>query len=140
MTFEPQNDIENAKIIIDHFGYWPTFHDSEIISIKLERMLDKSSASIQIRLFAFELTNEIENGVHKLTKHCFINFEFMEVSTTELEGFNHQNAVFALEFGKEDSNSFCNIVNSYGVDGYIEARLIRVNNLEPIDKDNVFNI
>ena len=137
MDFVEQKEIENANIIIDHFGYWPTFHDSEVISIKLERTLDKEHSSVQLRLYSFEMTSELINGYYKLIKHCFIDFEFLELNKVELDGFNHQNAVLALEFGREEKNKFCNIINAYGVDGYVEANQIRIKNLEPILEKNV---
>ena len=27
VDFEESKEIRNSKIVIDHFGYWPTFHD-----------------------------------------------------------------------------------------------------------------
>ena len=132
METEEQKDIENAQVVIDHFGYWPSFEDSEVIFIKLERTLDKSSASILLRLYSFEMTDEVLNDDYEITKHCFIDFEFSEVTNTEFDGFNHQNSVVALEFGKQDDNQFCHIVSAHGVDGYLEAKQIRVVRLEPI--------
>lgn len=128
--------IENAEIVIDHFGYWPSFEDSEVISIKMERALDKSSASIQLRMYSFEMTEEVIDDNYQITKHCFIDFEFSEVINTEFDGFNHQNSVVALEFGKQEDNQFCHIVSAHGVDGYLEARRIRVVRLEPVDDNN----
>ena len=132
MEPEEHHDIVNAQLVIDHFGYWPTFEDSEIISIKLERTLDKTSASILLRLYSFEMTDEVLSDDYEATKHCFIDFEFSEVTNTEFDGFNHQNSVVALEFGKQDDNQFCHIVSAHGVDGYLEAKKIRIVKLEPI--------
>jgi len=136
MESEEQKDIENAQVIIDHFGYWPSFEDSEVISIKLERTLDKSSASVHLRLYSFEMSDEVLNDDYLISKHCFIDFEFAEVANTEFDGFNHQNSVVALEFGKQDENSFCHIVSAHGVDGYLEAKQIRVISLEKIIGNN----
>ena len=60
MDFEESKEIRNSKIVIEHFGYWPTFHDSEIISIKFERTWDKESSSIHVRVYAFEMTDKLK--------------------------------------------------------------------------------
>ncbi len=137
MDFEEQKEIENANLVIDHFGYWPTFHDSEVISIKLERTLNKEHSSVQLKLYSFEMTSEVVNGFYKSIKHCYIDFEFLHLNKIELDGFNHQNAVLSLEFGKEGNIKFCNIVSAYGVDGYLETEQIRIKNLEPILDESV---
>jgi hypothetical protein len=30
-------DVANAGIVFDRFQHWPTFHDSEVISIQMDR-------------------------------------------------------------------------------------------------------
>jgi hypothetical protein len=137
VDFEEQKEIENADLVIDHFGYWPTFHDSEIISITFERTLDKGTSLAMVRVYSFEATNKVVGRYYQLIKQCFVDIEITDLIKTEVDGFNHQNAVLALEFGREDQNVFCNMVSAYGVDGYIEGRKIKIKRLEPISEDNV---
>ncbi len=137
VDFDEQREIENARLVIDHFGYWPTFHDSEIISITFERTLDKGTSSAMLRVYSFEMTDKVVNRYFKLIKHCFVDIEITDLMKTEIDGFNHQNAVLALEFGKEGDNVFCNMVSAYGVDGIIEGKKIKIKRLEPIAEDNL---
>jgi len=137
VDFEEQKEIENARLVTDHFGYWPTFHDSEIISITFERTLDKESSSAMLRVYSFEMTDKVIGRHYQLIKHCFVDIEIKDLIKIEIEGFNHQNALLALEFGREANNVFCNMVSAYGVDGYIEGKEIKIKRLEPVTKDNV---
>jgi hypothetical protein len=137
VDFEEHKEIDNAKLVIDHFGYWPTFHDSEIISIIIQRTLDKATSSATLRVYSFEMTDQMVGGHDQLVKHCFFDVEITDLIKTEIDGFNHQNAVLALEFGRDGENVFCNIVSTYGVDGYIGGKKIRIKRLEPITDDNV---
>jgi hypothetical protein len=137
VDFKEQKEIENSNLIIDHFGYWPTFHDSEIISITFERTLDKGTSSALLRVYSFEMTDKVVNRFYKLIKHCFVDIEISDLVKTEMDGFNHQNAVLALEFGREGDNVFCNMVSAYGVEGYIEGKKIKIKRLEPINGDSV---
>ena len=137
MDLEEQKEIENAGLIIDHFGYWPTFHDSEVISISFQRTLDKGTSLAMLRVYSFEMTDKVIGRHYQLIKHCFVDIEITDLIKTEIDGFNHQNAVLALEFGRKADNVFCNMVSAYGVDGYIEGKNIRIKRLEPISEDNV---
>jgi hypothetical protein len=42
-----------------------------------------------------------------------------------------------LKFDKEGDIKFCNIVSAYGVDGYLEAKQIKIKNLEPFLGESV---
>ena len=137
VDLEEQKEIENAGLIIHHFGYWPTFHDSEVISISFQGTLDKGTSLAMLRVYSFEMTDKVIGRHYQLIKHCFVDIEITDLIKTEIDGFNHQNAVLALEFGRKADNVFCNMVSAYGVDGYIEGKNIRIKRLEPISEDNV---
>jgi len=59
--------IKNASIVEDIYGYWPTFHDAEIISINFQRSstIDSKSASVEIVLNYWE-TKAINEGTSNL--------------------------------------------------------------------------
>ncbi len=83
MEFDFTTEIDGSKLIFDWFGYWPSFHDAEIISINLQRVSsdDLQSSSLFALVHAFEMTSEvIETGHYKLIKHCVIEFEFVSVT------------------------------------------------------------
>src|SRR5712692_168139 len=81
------------------FGYWPGFHDAEIISLHLNR---KGSSSL--RVHTWEMTKEVdEKGHYALAKHIVVEFNFEAVSGLSLSGFNQQNVIFGL--GVEKNNS-----------------------------------
>lgn len=134
MDFSPEKEITNATLVTDHFGYWPTFHDAEIMFVTLSRSLDISSSSILVKVYAFETTSKVtEDGYYETIKHCIIDFEFTELAKNEIDGFNHQNAVLNIEFGREDEFLDCNIVNSVGISAYIQSKKINVSKLEVIE-------
>jgi hypothetical protein len=62
VDFKEENEIENARLVTDHFGYWPSFHDSEILSLRFHRDLDKSVDSMEMRVYAFEMTDKVVLG------------------------------------------------------------------------------
>jgi|SRR5436190_479130 hypothetical protein len=124
-----EDDIEHAEVIVNHFGYWPSFHDAEIISVRFFRDMEKSLASLEMRIYVFEVTGKLMEGFLEQTKHCFIDLEFIGLKANEIGGFNHQNIVDRLRFGRRNDLLFCELSSAYGAGGYIEATTIRVQKL-----------
>ncbi len=97
---EAYEKIIDHETVIDHFGYWPTFHDSEVLSICFQRdhIMDAPGPSLVVKLYAFEMTSEVtEDNFYKIIKHCVITIEFDGVEMNEFNGFNHQNALWGVE-------------------------------------------
>jgi len=95
--------LENHEAVLRAFGYWPSFHDGEIITLVMDRsriLFDRvHNARIEIVIHGWEMTNEVtDQGFFKLQKHHLIHFEFEDVRDVSLTGFNHQNAVLSLSF------------------------------------------
>ena len=64
--------IQGSAELHDWFGYWPNFHDAEIISLHLNR-----SGHSSMRAHTWEMTKEIDqNGYYVLTKHLVVEFVF----------------------------------------------------------------
>jgi len=116
-------------VVIGHFGYWPSFHDAEIISMTFVRDKEKGYASADMKILAFEKTDRLKDGSFELTKHCLIDIEFIDLLKNEIEGFNHQNALAELKFGKRGGLLFCELNSARSIGGYIESKNIRINKL-----------
>lgn len=90
------------------FGRWPSFHDSEVLSIRLERE-DKdpwSSPTLYstVHVFAGRRNENSRTGV-EFYNHTLVTFRFNLVVNLELSGFNHQNAIFDLIIEMPDNAS-----------------------------------
>jgi len=110
-------DIHGASELYDWFGYWPSFHDAEIISLHLNR-----GGNSSLRVHTWEMTKEVdEKGYYVLARHVVVEFILEAVSDLSLNGFNHQNVVFGLEVEKIDSGFRLRLDDCYGLTGSIEA-------------------
>lgn len=113
--------------VIDWFGHVPRFHDSEIVSIELNRWPKPSI----IRVHAFQTNSDTdERGHYRLDKHALVTFALGEVREQQFEFWNHQNAMMAIEVSEEGEWFRLELEGSYGVHGYIVAKTINVS-LEP---------
>lgn len=112
--------VAGAQQLHDWFGYWPTFHDAEVICLHLNR----NSPSI-LKLHTWEMTSEVDRtGHYVLTKDVVVDFA-IDVSTAddalELYGFSHQNVIFGFTINKDDSAYKLDIDPCYGLGGSIKA-------------------
>ena len=123
MEFPPElADIEGAKDLFDWFGYWPSFHDGEVIEMQLCR-----SSCSSIKIHTWETTNEVDaQGYNVMTKHVVVEFLFKGISTLSLSGFNNQNVLSGLALEKADGGFRLILDECYGLAGTIEANEISI--------------
>jgi hypothetical protein len=86
----PEFEVEGSYLLSEQFGEWPSFHDSEVLSIDFNRSKKRGNPTIVVKVRAFEMTSKVnENGYYKLINHCDIEFNFESVEDVTLNGFNH---------------------------------------------------
>jgi hypothetical protein len=137
VEFKEEDQIENASLVINHFGYWPSFHDSEVISIFYKRNFEESNPSIEFQVYAFEMTNKVIGRYFELIKHCIIDFELIGLNNNSMDGFNHQNALSGIDFDREGEWLVCELHAAYGVDAKFTSKQIKVKRLMPVAKDSI---
>jgi hypothetical protein len=126
--------------IMNAFGYWPNFHDSEILSIELIRVPDPDMPTVdavclKLKLHAFEWTR----GTEGYFNHHLVEFQFGDVSDVQLAGFNHQNAIYSLGFQPlpQDLGLKIKIDGAHGVSGTFLANGCEILSLVPCDAKGI---
>ena len=90
--------INNSEKVESIYGYWPDFHDAEVISIKFTRdsSVESKVATLSIELNYWE-TKTINEGTadldYVLDKNNIITIEFAGLSYSSVVGFNIQNVI-----------------------------------------------
>lgn len=97
--------IEAASKVIEAFGYFPDFHDAEIIKLEINRNRTPeesySTVSLTFTLHGWEMTSEITASGHfQLRKHHLITFRFDHIDEVKIQNFNHQNVISELSICK----------------------------------------
>jgi hypothetical protein len=128
MVNKMNNFIENSNLVCDFFGYFPSFHDSEILDVRM----DRNGAVINMTIKAIEMSSEIENGKYLINKECKIEFKFISVLGMELKDFNNQNVLDEIVFKKESKGIETIIKSSYGLEGYIISSGVSIISLASI--------
>jgi hypothetical protein len=104
--------IDGSKKLVDIFGYWPSFHDAEIIELTFWRGDVEPDAAryvfpvLKVILHVWELSNEVNQlnpQGHLVTlHHTLATLRFHDVNDFRMEGFNHQNAILGLSIIREE--------------------------------------
>ncbi len=92
--------ISGAEKLVAVFGYWPSFHDAEVIWLKLDRRpIDNGfGPTLEIQIHAFEITKEVnDQGYYVLRHHVLVRLRFLDVVELRVDDFNRQNVLFGLE-------------------------------------------
>lgn len=124
-----ENFIENGNLIEDFFGYFPKFHDCEIISMNFETSKSRYYPTI---ILSISITEQ--------RKHCKIIFEFINVVENDLSGFSNQNSIYEMKFSKQEKNVKCVIDPNCGLSAEIICKKIRVVSLNISNIEHCFKI
>jgi hypothetical protein len=119
-------DVPGAAELFAWFGYWPSFHDGEVLSLHLDR-----AGPSRLRVHTWERTNELDSHrYYVLRKHVIVAFILEGISELELDGFSRQNVLAELTLTQEPDGYQLKMWPCYGMSGEIRATSIRIE-LEP---------
>ena len=114
--------IAGAQELYDWFGYWPDFHDAEVLKLHLDR-----SGASSLVVHTWETTGRVNaQGFYDQARHVVVEFVLDAVSGLNLEDFNHQNVIADLGVTKTETGFRLELGSSYGLSGTIEAQKIAV--------------
>jgi immunity protein 50 of polymorphic toxin system len=122
VNFQIPEDVGGAAELNAWFGYWPTFHDAEVLSLILER-----NGPSRLRVHTWHRTNQVDDhGYYVLTKHIVVCFVLDKVTDCDLGAFNHQNVVNSLSV-EHDAESYRLILEPcFGLNGSIKAESLHI--------------
>lgn len=114
--------LSGARELEHWFGEWPSFHDAEVIEVRLS----VEEASL-IRLRTWKMSKEIDSRGHYVrTQQVVVSFELHGVFGLELFEFGHQNVLNGLFVDKVDGGHRIELEQLHGVGGWILAREVVV--------------
>jgi hypothetical protein len=88
--------VGNSRALTDIFGAWPSFHDAEVLRLRLDRD-GAAGVELEANIYVFEMTGEVTaDGFYKLQNQTLATMIFGGLDQLRMEGFNHQNVLFGL--------------------------------------------
>jgi len=132
----------NSEALTTIFGRWPSFHDSEVVALRLNRTGEDAMPSVEIDIHLWETGGDVDAAGRYVTgHHTLAQLRFEDVDEVALEGFNAQNVLFDLEIEGPalDSQRWSVSLNaSYGVSASFScasAIVLRAQPFEPTQRD-----
>ena len=106
------NRIINFELVVQHFGYWPSFHDATLERMSFE--IHSSQSRVTFLITTAEFTNELnEQGKYKEFRPCTIELQFDSVRDTSLV-FDHVPVLFNVAFEEAGEAIDCSFASSAG--------------------------
>ena len=98
---DPTEVVKGHEKLTEIFGRWPSFHDSEVIGIRLDRRGrdEWEGPVVFVSVHVFEGYREDERSAEiKWRNHTVMTFRFSRVVDILMTDFNQQNAIMDLTF------------------------------------------
>lgn len=124
--------IDGAQELHAWFGYWPDFHDAEVVRF----YLDLGTPSTLV-IHTWEMTNQVNtSGFYELIKHVMVEFALMDVTSLNLQYPWEHSILLDLGISKTEVGFRMDLASAYGLCGTIEAKKIslRITPGEPTSK------
>jgi hypothetical protein len=139
---EEQQDLNNSERLTSIFGCWPSFHDAEVIWLRLDRGSD--GPTIESLIHTFEITNEVNTeGFLVLKNHVLVHLRFSGVRESKIDGFNCQNVLFGISISDvrhrqmEHLNFEVEFDSTFGVNVAFQCQDVEVVDVKPCDGNGV---
>jgi Immunity protein 50 len=133
-----QSEIEalvpGAREVVELYGYWPSFHDAEVVCLELNRL-----GRSRIQVHTFEMTDEVDGrGYYVIEKHALVSFLLESVSTLQLDGFNDQNVISGLGLKKTAIGFELLLGGCYGIEGRIACAQLSIEMKPGIPEQSIY--
>jgi Immunity protein 50 len=117
------NEISGHEHLTGWFGYWPNFHDAQLLGIDVNT--DSTSC---VRVYTWEATKDDIDAqeYYILHKHLVVSFFLHGLKDVQLDGFDRENILMRLTVERTPEGLELYLDTIYGVGGIITAESIRV--------------
>lgn len=111
------SSVAGAQELYDWFGYWPDFHDAEVLKFQIE-----AGAPCVLVLHTWEMTKEInEAGFYKQVKNVVVEFALRGVIGIEVQDPWERSILLSLGIKKSEAGFLVELCAAYGLSGTIET-------------------
>lgn len=125
--------VVNPEAVLSAFGFWPSFHDSEVHRVVLNRGTADEPPSVSLVVHAFATDSTVdEKGYFRVVTSVLVTLQCLDVSESELHDLGPQNVLSCLVFEAADSERVrITLGPCYGLSGSVVCRQVRVESVVP---------
>lgn len=137
---QPVVRVLNSEALESRFGEWPSFHDAEILSLRLDSgQRSDGIARLELDVHLFAVDGVLPNGRVNFVLHTVATLQFEGVEDVELGGFGPQNVLFDLVLrdieggGPSLARAQVELPSSNGLGGSFRCRNVIVRAADPYE-------
>ena len=113
--------IPGAKELFDWFGYWPNFHDANLLTISRE------PDAVNCSLHAFRMTREVdERGYYVLDRHAVVWLHMTGLREARIDELIAPNVLLSLNLTRDDQGFRAEFFDVYGVETAVACENIAI--------------
>jgi hypothetical protein len=128
---KPEHLVQQSTLLVERLGYWPSFHDAEVRSLRLS--VENTTLEIDVYVYATDGSTTAA-GYFRQLNPCVVTLGFTEVEDVELFDWNHQNALNALAIERAEEDTIAVFLSGvFGLSGKFTCAAARVVSVEPTD-------
>lgn len=132
-------NIQGSEQLTSVFGYWPSFHDAEVVKLELVRVTPFGEGpDLLADVHTFEITKDVGPDGYLILRHpVLVSFRFRGVDQVEIEGWNNQNALMGLHIQDIGSRQLdvpkfeVRFDSSWGVAAEFSCRSVEIESVRP---------
>jgi Immunity protein 50 len=95
------SQIVNSEALEARFGSWPSFHDAEVLAVRLDSgQRSDGRVRLELDVHVFSVDGQLPDGRFNFVLHTVVTLEFAGVEDVDLQGFWHQNVLDDLVIRK----------------------------------------
>jgi len=112
--------LDGARELHDWFGYWPGFHDAEVLEFHLN-----AGAPSSMVVHTWEMTKQVNTqGYCGLIKHVVVEFLLEGIVSVDIVDFRDHSILLDLSEDKIENGFRMSFSAAYGLSGTIEAHVL----------------
>lgn len=127
-------DVLNSEALIARFGRWPSFHDAEVLAVRLDSgQLTDGRSAIELDIHLFEVDGARPDGSMNYTHHTLATLRFEDTAEVEIADFGPQNVLDDLLTEAADSTGRTRVTlpSNNGLSAGFTYQRLRIVAVEP---------
>jgi immunity protein 50 of polymorphic toxin system len=130
-------DVLNGDALEERFGGWPSFHDAEVLAVRLDSgQRSDGRTRLELDIHLFDIDGLLPSGHYNFVNHTLATFEFVGVENVELDDFGPQNVLDGLVIEKRTSTYSAarihiELPSNNGLGGAFDCEEVLVGAVEP---------
>ena len=124
--------VENADRLILAMGYWPSFHDANVMSV------ERSDRTVRLSIHVFAMTDRVDPaGYYVLERHHLVTFAFRGITSDSLPDAYESDCLDRLWFEQSGALVLAHLESHMDLGGEVLCSRVAIQDVAPCSPKGV---